>query len=391
MAAKISESVTVHFWDESKKSFRSWDRLGQWINQEIEFSEKIAAANSSSIFQHPKLDNQVISLRNARQSLVNAKANKDADLAKETQREIDSLLSDLKYCGRTTPPLFLASDTTDARRYLELVETDVNAAEISLSRSLGLTPNLKDASRWVDAFDAYISLREDDFDSKVVLSRQSANIAQLMGAWEEKFSKLEESVLKSESEQQNAAKRLKSLAVRQIRNHKRLRFAHENAMQKQRQEFSTEMTLKASEKFWSKKRRLNRLRSGAAFSRLCWTGGIGGILLVGVFFFIYNSLPIDSNFGVGQTLVFAIPTLAYVWLLRIFANEYKSNQKMADDAEEREAMIFTFKALEHEERVGAEERLIILNSLFRPHDSSSEESIPLPAWESLVGRIQGKH
>jgi hypothetical protein len=60
---------------------------------------------------------------------------------------------------------------------------------------------------------------------------------------------------------------------------------------------------------------------------------------------------------------------------------------MADDAEEREAMVMTFKALEFEKRVANEERLVILSALFRPHGGTVEENIPAPIWEIIAGRL----
>ena len=73
--------------------------------------------------------------------------------------------------------------------------------------------------------------------------------------------------------------------------------------------------------------------------------------------------------------------------MRLFATEYRANQQMADDAEEREAMIFTFKALEHEGRVGNDERLVILNALFRPHGRSAEEKVPQPIIDAFIKSI----
>ena len=162
---------------------------------------------------------------------------------------------------------------------------------------------------------------------------------------------------------------------------------HEARMEKIQQAYSTEMSLRASEKFWSRKRNLNRKRATKAFKKLVWSATIGAGVLSGVFLILYKTIGLPEGLSVGHGLLYLLPTMLYLWLLKIFANEYRTNTDLADDAEEREAMVFTFKALEHEERVGSDERLLILNALFRPHERGSEESMPLPAWEAMVKRL----
>jgi hypothetical protein len=50
-------------------------------------------------------------------------------------------------------------------------------------------------------------------------------------------------------------------------------------------------------------------------------------------------------------------------------------------------MVNTFKALEHGGQAAPEERAIILQALFRPHNGKPEETLPSPVWEAINARI----
>ena len=69
-----------------------------------------------------------------------------------------------------------------------------------------------------------------------------------------------------------------------------------------------------------------------------------------------------------------------------FATEHKINQRLADDAEQRQAMVMTFKALEHEEKASDNERIVILNALFRPQDPGNDETVPVAALETMMSK-----
>ena len=159
-------------------------------------------------------------------------------------------------------------------------------------------------------------------------------------------------------------------------------------MEDMEKSFSTKMQLQAAERMWGDKETEHRNRATIAFKRLCWIGGIGTAVMLVVYGIINLVADTPVGFNVAHTIAYLIPTLIFIWLLRILANEYKSNQEMADDAEERQAMVMTFKALEYEQRVGDEERLVILNALFRPYGGGTEETVPLPVWEAVIQRLQ---
>jgi len=231
-------------------------------------------------------------------------------------------------------------------------------------------------------------VRADGFDARKATASQKSSLTKLRDRWEEKFEQSNQEMLEVRVRSARWARRLKDVALRLSKNYRALQDDHEERRARMEKQFSTEMQLRSAEKFWSHKRRLNRKRARAAFKRLCWVGGLGIPLLLSAYYCINWAIDLPMAFSVPHAIAYGVPTLIYVWLLRILANEYRNNQHMADDAEEREAMVFTFKALEHEQRVGDDERLVILNALFRPHGKGAEESVPMPVWEAIVGRHQ---
>jgi hypothetical protein len=83
-------------------------------------------------------------------------------------------------------------------------------------------------------------------------------------------------------------------------------------------------------------------------------------------------------------LIYAVSTIICIWRLRIFATEHKVNQRLADYAEQRQAVVMRFKALDHDERASDNERITVLNALFRPQETSAEEAVPVAALETIM-------
>jgi hypothetical protein len=75
-----------------------------------------------------------------------------------------------------------------------------------------------------------------------------------------------------------------------------------------------------------------------------------------------------------------------VWIVRIFVRLFLSNVHLHTDAKERETMVLTYLALLRRGTLpGVEERLFILDSLFRPSTTGimKDDAVPLTAVEAL--------
>lgn len=94
--------------------------------------------------------------------------------------------------------------------------------------------------------------------------------------------------------------------------------------------------------------------------------------------------------ALSRFLVFLVPTFFAVWLLRIVLRIALSNLALADDANHRVTLIQTFRSLlEHEKKLEAPDRILMLQALFRPSPGGREDESAPPNWfDVLVSRIK---
>lgn len=93
----------------------------------------------------------------------------------------------------------------------------------------------------------------------------------------------------------------------------------------------------------------------------------------------------NSGFNFGSLFVFTIPALAYGWILKQFSRNYIKASDAAADARHRRTLAMTYLALNKHSNVDEKERAIILNALFRSHNTNSslEDGPPLGLIELL--------
>ena len=92
------------------------------------------------------------------------------------------------------------------------------------------------------------------------------------------------------------------------------------------------------------------------------------------------------NFTDNQlSLFFAItfPAFLSVWVLRIFSKNMLNNFNQMHDAKNRAVMTQTFLALMSEGKADENDRILILNALFQPINSASDDGAP-PHWFELM-------
>lgn len=284
-------------------------------------------------------------------------------------------------------PDYLSCDSPPVQLAISLAKTNMSAAWVVILQARKQIIKDQHINNQLDFVNAVISAHNEGLDVSKAIEGQKHSLDKLRGEWDQIFSEIDSKYKDRLNTNKEAARNLKKGAIKQIKAYRDQRIDHESKMERLQKDFSTEMRLRAAERYWGKKRKINKARSVTAFKILCLVMGLGGLALSGIFYLENKFLEVPEAFNIMHTLALLTPTAIYFWLIRIFANEYRHNQAFADDAEERVAMIYTFKALEHDERVGDEERLIILNALFRPHEKNVEESIPLPAWEAVIKKM----
>lgn len=403
--SRFNQEMTIEEGSDAPRKFRTPQSVMRWADHERKFWDSITErCNQRSLFANDFDVHDLAHHANflARQCKAYMETTDDSDrLSTENEIRVS-----LKAYER---PEFLVSNAPESEVINRLADTDPNAAWLALVHArkqkyrIGHVQNIDDLIR------AWEVVRLSRLDVEVRLECLEHGLKRMRSRWDDRLRTTENASLRAQKVNRRRVRLYRKAAQRLILRHgsaqeehrvrmeemqrvhvarvEEIQTDHEARMEKMRQAYSTEMTLRASEKFWSRKRNLNRKRARKAFKKLAWSGVLGAITLAGIFLGLHWTIGLPEGLGIVHGLWYLVPSVLYLWLLKIFANEYRTNTDLADDAEEREAMVFTFKALEHEERVGTEERLLILNALFRPHERGSEESMPLPAWEAMVKRL----
>lgn len=231
-------------------------------------------------------------------------------------------------------------------------------------------------------------------DAKAARNDGEANLDAHRGAldearrqWMELYGTSEEELQKQVEENIRYRRKALKRVIKAVRDYEATRRDHEEQLVSMRVAFSTEMRLRASEKFWDAKRKINERRATSALGEFIVGGLASVIFLSGLFIYLADKLGSADGISPTHLLAFGAPIVIVLWTLRILATRYRTNTAMADDAEERMAMVKTFKALEYEEKVSDAERIVILQALFRPHDRAPSEGVPNPVWEALIKRV----
>lgn len=169
--------------------------------------------------------------------------------------------------------------------------------------------------------------------------------------------------------------------------------------------YAEDMKLKASVQYWNEKKDGHTTNRRAAFGSLRNFAIVGGLIGLAVFWFaiifmleasgvnVLGWMEINPPKGRAVALsTYVVVTAALgtvltvlFWTARVLLRQYLTERRLEGDADERRVMTQTYLALISEGAAEDEDRLIILNALFRPspdQPSGGDDSgadIALPA------------
>ena len=166
---------------------------------------------------------------------------------------------------------------------------------------------------------------------------------------------------------------------------------HLAEMARLRVAYETEMKLKAPAEYWADKRKDHRTAAIWAF------GTFAGLVALGIAGIATYAPALvqemrgggsESRLGLSDALVIIVPALGYFWVLRLVSRIFVSNLASMSDAAERSIMISTFLALlaDKNDPVTTEERLLILQAIFRPGPGMSGDDAPPPNLLEILSR-----
>lgn len=150
--------------------------------------------------------------------------------------------------------------------------------------------------------------------------------------------------------------------------------------------YQDQMRLKASVAYWGDKKKMHSDARAAAVCQLVWLALLGGasaaLIFTAAMMFMLEASGIDATawFDLTPSAGRSIALSAYVvvtgavgtlltalfWAARVLVRNYMTERRLEGDAEERRTMTQTYLALVDQGAASEDERLIILNALFRP-------------------------
>ncbi|MCA6101214.1 hypothetical protein J6525_22780 [Bradyrhizobium sp. WSM 4400] len=159
------------------------------------------------------------------------------------------------------------------------------------------------------------------------------------------------------------------------------------------QSLSEEVRLRSVSELWQNRARWHRGIAGAALAVFF----VAVAALVGYCAMhmdqIVAALPRDKDQHVEYVSIalLAIPALAVGWCLKILARLVHTNSVLGDDSRQRQAMTRTYLALvaDSSSQVTTEDRLVMLNAIFRPLPGSQSDEVAPPTILDLINK--GSH
>ena len=285
------------------------------------------------------------------------------------------------------------STTASGQRILQVFEQDpvLGIAHLAwaprkdIDVQTGNNPNLLQFTR------AMIDARLDQRLGKEDVKAQQQSLQKLRRRWDGRFSAIEKKQKAICETFESDLGTVRSLAAQAIRKFNRVRRGFEESLSNTQQAYTTHMQMMASELYWADRKKESNDRARNFLIAFIACVCIGAAALIWAFEIVLKAIPILSQqaFGTLHFFAYGVPTLFVIWILRLLYGQYRASKDVAADADERIAMIKTFKALEYEGKASDAERAIILQALFRPYKESIDEGVPHPVWESILKNVGG--
>ncbi len=157
---------------------------------------------------------------------------------------------------------------------------------------------------------------------------------------------------------------------------------------------SEDLKLKSATELW--RDRAGWHRAATIFCFIMFAAIIAVALVLGFVHFdqIVKDLPKDSAGHIEYVSValLAIPAIGIGWLLKVLARFVQSNSILADDSRQRQAMTRTYLSLvaDKDSQVTREDRIIMLNAIFRPLPGAQSDEVAPPTVLDLLKK-GGEH
>jgi len=384
----LSNPIAVEFKELGLRKFETAEQVKSWAEAEIESWTKVreATKDTQPFTKSPFPQNLIGHAQQIRDQANAFLQDTDENRRKNITEDLQNRFSTYAKDGALYP-----ANSPTGQKIAEVAESNPAAALILLAQIFKHNIRQDHVPNILEFVKACIEADRHDIDLAKEVERYRVAMTQLQTEAEARFEETRADFKSVVEEARKTHEGAKKQFDESLQADEKARAAHEERMRQMEIAFSTQMKLRSSERYWGAKRKIHERRTQARIKTMWWAFPIILTALFAIFYLIgHFEIAALSTFSTASFFVFGVPTVIALWVMRLLVREYRENRDLAEDAEERVAMVYTFKALEYEEKVSDEERAIILQALFRPHGSKPEDTLPSPAWEAIVKRVEGR-
>lgn len=201
-----------------------------------------------------------------------------------------------------------------------------------------------------------------------------------LGEQEDEFQNLNDRLRHKEDEIYDKQNRLSKYWKEQVRN--KIKFFNDATEQRiaLQTAFREHMRLKAPVDYWNSKTKYHARTAAMSFIIFLILSVTAIILFFDNSKSLMNLLASGNSSGwpLGNLVVVTIPALLFFWILRFIARVFVTNIQRQQDAHERATMAQTYLSLiaEGDKAATDQERVLVLNALFRPGPGDSPDEAP---------------
>ncbi len=236
-----------------------------------------------------------------------------------------------------------------------------------------------------------VESRIEIYEGKDRRESEERALARLRNRWAQTFSEIAKKQNESFEESEKTRKRLFVKAARQVVRHKYQVKDHDERMDHIERTFREDMSLRAPVTYWTKRSNLHKQRANSALGWFCF---LGVVTLVCAFISVpayYKQIAELSNGSfIAPTIALGFPSVLVLWMFRHISRMFVTNFRFADDSSFRATQTETYLALMADEKahVSEDDRLLILNALFRSldHGGADDDAPPANLLEILKRR-----
>lgn len=278
------------------------------------------------------------------------------------------------------------ADSPTAERIFEDMATDPAASAARLIWAVGNSLDVEQQFS-ADMIKALIEVYVEDmtgFDEPAV---QKSRLTNLRAHWDTEFATTE-----------NRAKDRLALGIRlggkAVRRLYRTSKAHAKEMARIENTFTEEMRLRAPATYWSERVATSNRTAGLALAAFVGVGAAAAISLFWNWDGVKELIAVSnksSGINLLPAVAITLPAVLLLWLLRLISRIFVSGLSTARDSSHRSTLIQTYLALMAEESSGVTEqdRLLILQALFRPENVSADDDAPPPNLLEIMAKSAG--